>query len=306
MKILITGASGFLGKNIIEKLSEESHTLILLSRKESLGKVAKNKSEIYFEEGDIVDLNSLRNVKKKVSEKVGKIDQVLHLAAFVPKYLKEDNMPLAVRVNVGGTSNVLETFGADLVGMVYASTAEVYGMLRGEGTIDESFPTNPPSFYSAAKLEGEVLCEAYSQKKSVPISILRVATLYGPGDLIDRAVTNFIRTALLGKNIEIQNGKNVRDYLHVQDAAQAFCKALEINKNGVFNIGSGSGTEIRKVAESIINIIDPKLMIAEKENSDKPSNFVLNIDKARKLLGFSPKIIFPDRLEEEIEWIRKN
>ena len=286
MKILLTGSTGFLGKKLVEKLTKKRLDINFIDRSYC----------------DITDKSSLLRMKKKL----GKIDSIVHLAALVPRQANNATAFEMFKVNTLGTINILEVFGKKINGFTYISTAEVYGPAVRNKSIKENGPTKPISFYAASKLAAEIYCQVFAKKHNLPISILRPTTLYGPGDLIDRAIPNFIKSALSEKSLKVYGGKQKRDYLHIEDATDAIYLAIINNQSDVFNIGSGKGITISKVAKTIQKTINSKLKIRFLKVKGKPKDIVLNIGKAKKLLKFNPKFHFPDKLEEEIEWLRKN
>lgn len=303
MKILLTGGTGFLGKILIKKLNRKGlHLAVIVGDKNHQSKKLISSEKLKYYNVNILNRSSLETVKIKI----GKVDHVVHLAAFVPKSLDEDTPVEMFKVNTLGTINVLEVFGKIVSGFTHVSTAEVYGLQDLKRPIKESDPTKPASYYAASKLAAEILCSIYSKKNGLPTSILRLATLYGPGDLIDRAIPNFIKSALSGKKLKVYGGQQKRDYLCVDDAVEAIYISLVKNQTGFFNIGTGVGIPIEKVAETIVKKINPRLKIDFSKTKEKPLDIILDIGKAKRFLGFSPKFKFPDRLDKEIEWLKKN
>lgn len=294
MKFLITGASGFLGQGLAGRLAGDGHTVVLLGR----SVLKEEGSSISSFQADITDMNSLRDCQIKHPD----IDTVVHMAALVPKTKEEDRALNMCAVNVEGTLNVLEVFGENLKNFVYASTAEIYGLPEANGPIAESMLPVPLSNYGASKLAGELFARVYGQQHGTPIASLRFTVMYGPGDTINRAVPNFIKRALMGENLEVYGGEEMRDYLHVSDAIEAIYSAATKQVDGTFNIGTGQGITIKDTAEKIIQAINPRLSVSILSREKKASDIVLNVTKAREQLGFEAKHIFPDLLSEQIAW----
>lgn len=301
MKILITGGSGFLGKVLLKKLSSLKINIVCLTQSKIEQNSPRNK-EIRFIKADIMSLTSLDRVKNEFKN----IDQIVHLAGLVPKNYFDDIPEKMFNVNVYGTLNILKTFGTHIKSFIYISTAEIYGITNNFGAINEKQPVNPLTHYATSKFSAERVCEIYLKDSNTILTILRLATLYGPNDTISRAIPNFIRTALAGKSLKVYGGKQLRDYLHVEDAAQAIIYAIFNPQAGIFNIGSSKAKCIKDVAEIIINKINPKLKVKILPIKDNDGNFLLDINKAKEILHFKPKFSFPDGLEEEIEWIKEN
>lgn len=297
MKILITGASGFLGGRIVERLNEEGHEVVVIGRS-----APRQEHKPIFTQADINDKASLEACKNKHPN----IDCVIHMAALVPKNKDEDQPEPMLQVNVQGTINILEVFGKDLQNFVYASTAEVYGLPdANEPLAEDVVLPRPLSYYGASKLAGEKFCQVYAAKHGLSVSILRYTVLYGPGDKINRAIPNFIKKALNGDDLKVFGGEELRDYLHVYDAAEATCIVATKRVEGVLNIGTGEGISIKETAEQVAQLIDESGEISVLPREKKAADIVLNIDKLQRL-GFTPKYKFPELLEEQIAWHKNN
>jgi len=294
MKILVTGGSGFLGKRLIELLLADHHEVIALGRHPFV----INAPGFRFVTVDLLDRDELT----KGHADLPKIDTIIHMAALVPHTKDEDQAAEMCNVNVRATINLLETFGVDVQNIVYASTAEVYGLPEVSEPITESLLPVPLSNYGASKLAGELFCRVFAQRQAIPISMLRFTVLYGPHDLINRAVPNFINNALQGRPLEVFGGEELRDYLHVGDAAQALYLAAKKPVDGVFNVGTGKGISIRDTATAIAHAIDPNLEVKVLPRTKPASDIVLNVTKIEQELGFKAKRFFPDLLDEQVSW----
>lgn len=319
MKYLVTGGSGFLGQDVISRLAAEpGSAVVLLGRKDphlsvkadvlgesSVGDEGANKDNqraYEFFQGDITDRATLTACLEAHPD----IKTVVHLAALVPKTKEEDVATRMCDVNVCGTINLLEIFGEQLDNFVYASTAEVYGLPSTDGSIrEDAMVPLPLSNYGASKLAGEQFARVYGLRHDLPISMLRFTVLYGPGDTIARAVPNFINKALRGESLEVFGGEELRDYLHVTDAARAVYLAAKTPVSGVFNIGTGKGITIRQTAEAIVQMVGKKDVTATiLPREKKAADIVLDVARAAKDLSFTAEHTFPELLEEQITWHR--
>jgi UDP-glucose 4-epimerase len=301
VKYLVTGGSGFLGQDVIDRLvAEEDSEVVLLGRKDPKADIGAGENAYEFFKGDITDTAALEACRTAHPD----IKRVVHLAALVPKTKDEDVAGNMSDVNVRGTINLLAVFGEQLDNFVYASTAEVYGLPSTDEPIreDRMVPV-PLSNYGSSKLAGELFARVYGLRNDLPVSMLRFTVLYGPGDTIARAVPNFIKKALAGENLEVFGGEELRDYLHVTDAARAVFLAATSPVSGVFNIGTGKGITIRETAEKIVELVGDKTVTANiLPREKKAADIVLNVEKASEKLGFTAEHTFPDMLEEQIEW----
>lgn len=301
MKYLVTGASGFLGQDVASRLTADGDSEVVILSRSADG---NERPGCTFFKGDITDVATLEACQAAHPD----IRRIVHLAALVPKTKDEDQAAGMDEVNVRGTINLLEVFGGQLNNFVYASTAEVYGLPTTDEPIreDAMLPT-PLSNYGSSKLAGELFARVYGLRHELPVSMLRFTVLYGPGDTIARAVPNFIKKALRGESLEVFGGEELRDYLHVTDAARAVYLAAKTPVNGVFNIGTGKGITIRETAERIVELVgntDVTATILPREK--KAADIVLNVDRAAQELGFMAEHTFPELLEEQIEWHKNN
>ncbi|MDQ3680156.1 MAG: NAD(P)-dependent oxidoreductase [Actinomycetota bacterium] len=294
MKILVTGASGFLGRRLTRELVAGGHEVTALGR--TLPEPVEPFGGAELVVGDITDQASLERVRRGMPGP----EAIVHLAGLVPRSRDEDLPGAMAGVNVGGTVNLLEVFGPVVTRFVYASTAEVYGLPQVPGPISEGTPPDPPSYYAASKLAAEVFCEVYGKRHSLPVAVLRLSVLYGPGDRINRAIPNFVRSALSGRNLQVHGGEELRDYLYVDDAAEALRLAVLGKAPGTFNIGSGRATSIREVAQAVIERIGGDLSVEVLPRTKVASDIVMDITRAQADLGFRPRYFFPDMLDEQM------
>lgn len=292
MNIFLTGGSGFFGTAIIKEfLNHESH-LTLLTRKIPRLSPSRNLKYII---GDIVDRHSLKDINAKS-------DVLIHAAAHMPKNANDDDPHAAVNTNVLGTINLLETIGVNCKKIIYVSSIDVYGGGNDNKTVlDENSPTKPRTYYGSTKLTGEQIAHIFCQTHNIPLTILRFTVLYGPGDTINRAIPNFIKSALTNLPLQVNTPHLLRDYLSTGQAAYAIYLASASPKTGTYVIGSGKSLTIKSVAQIIVKKINQQLKI--KTTSANKSGFHVNLDcaKATKDFGFTAKP-FPYDLHSTILW----
>ncbi len=213
MKILITGASGYLGKRLLTQLSNENNLDIIV-----IGNTAPDsETEFTFIKANLLDKDSLY----EVAVTIGNIDSIVHLAARVPKSGTEDEMQSMVATNIVGTSNLLASFNGRFEKLIFGSTAEVYGVPTIRTSIDEKLLPEPKSYYGITKLASEILANAFCEKNNITFISLRFSVMYGVGDLIKRAIPNFIEQAINDQPISVFGGEELRDYLHIDDASNS-------------------------------------------------------------------------------------
>jgi len=298
MSVVVTGASGFLGQRLLTKLQERYPSFTVLGIDEPKQKLPG----VDYLTVDITDPASVQ----KAAGVLPNVETLIHLAALVPKTSEQDTAAAMYRVNVQGTINLLETWQASLQRVVYVSTAEVYGLLKRSGPLDESAPVEPPSFYAASKLAAEQLCLLYGRKHSFSVAVLRLSVLYGPGDVIKRALPNFIDRAIKNEPLELYGGEELRDYLHVDDACTAIVQASQFDGVGLFNIGTGQATSIKAAAEAVVQAAKSKSTITVLPRQKPAFDLVFDIAKAKRELDFEPKHRFDHDLESQIEFQRNH
>jgi nucleoside-diphosphate-sugar epimerase len=294
LRVLLTGASGFLGSEAARRLAEDGFELVGVGRR----RPEQQDPEIQFTEADLTDHSSLRAARAAI----GPVEKIVHLAALVPRSQNDDEPGPMYGVNVEGTLNLLDVFGPDSTGVVYASTAEIYGLPSESRPLVETVPPNPPSWYAATKLAGEYVCRTWSQARGVPACILRFSVIYGPADTINRALPNFIDRALSGENLEVFGGEELRDYLSIDDAADAIALAVQITPSGTFNVGSGAGVTVRAAAEYVVQLTGSDASIDVLPRRKPAADLVLSIEQARRVLGYEPRRFFPEGLDQQIRW----
>ncbi len=239
-RILVTGATGFLGRHLIPLLLQSGYKVIVIDRHPNPGL----KVERYFE-GDIVR----SNVVKKIDYP---IDQIIHLAADVDKCDSYDCM----LDNTYSTYILCQSAIAwQAKRFILASTSAVYDSSKGELTVDENYSTKPASLYGLTKYLAEVVAQTSNLSKI----ILRFPYLYGENDTAS-SLFEIIRTVKMGKPPRVRHES--RDYLYVGDAANAILKSLTYQgRSSIFNIGTGTLTSMQIIAEKVCETMGAKTEI---------------------------------------------
>ena len=262
-KILVTGANGFLGKYLIKQLNG-------LCR------------EVAVYDGDI----------KKIHQFHRPYDIVCHLAA-ITKVTSPDQYKLLLDTNIMGTLSVMNYCQQYKSKCVFASSAAVYQPTVHKKYLSERSPLNPISLYGYSKVVSENICQFYSDNFNIPVTILRIFNMYGPGQK-DLFLIPYIMNHLLNnKSIYLKTPKAVRDFIYVTDVVQAFILACAYSNKGlnIFNVGTGKECSIDKVAKLIkkeLNAMDKNMIIKRVKNTKK--NYVVsNTEKIKNILSWSPQ-----------------
>ena len=288
MKVLITGASGFVGKCFLEMMPTDWKTVCL-------GRSRPNDLTGHWIQCDLSDQESMIATAKQLDDE--SFDAIVHLAAFVPKTAADDTLDKARLGNIDATINLLTYFGEKSEKIIIGSTAEVYDQSKIHGPITEDNVVAGGSYYGSTKLASELITQSYAKKLNKELTILRFSVMYGRYDPIARAIPNFIRSAKAGEDLTIRGAKVLRDYIHTDDVARSIICAVNANGAGVVNIGTGRGISIRETAQAIVDSTQSISRITVL-SEDGGSDIVIDISRAEKLLNYHPEVFFPDKLKE--------
>lgn len=307
MKVIVFGGGGFIGSAIVEKLLFEGHSVRVFERP-NVGAYRKfNASEaVEWMTGDMLSTHDI-NVA------INGMDAVLHLVSTtLPKSSNEDPV-YDVQSNLIGTIQMLNSMVAlGVKRMVFISSGgTVYGPPQYL-PIDEKHPTNPISSYGITKLAIEKYLYLYNKLHGIRTVTLRVTNPYGERQRLDTAqgaIAAFLHKAITGVPIEVWgDGSVTRDYIYIEDVADAFIKALEYEgMESLFNISSGTGTTLNELISQINRTIDPnkelKVSYLPGRPFDVPTSILCNT-LASKELGWSPKTDLPSGLAKTAIWAK--
>ncbi|MBA9027004.1 MULTISPECIES: NAD-dependent epimerase/dehydratase family protein [Bacillaceae] len=310
MKILVTGAAGFIGSHLCEKLLTDMNNEIVgvdiftgptpnKLKRVNLDNLLLNK-RFKLIEADILTAN----LEKLLED----IDVIYHLAGIpgVRSSWGKDFDPY-VKNNISGTQRLLEAVkNKKLVKFIYASTSSVYGEV--DGKVAENAYLTPLSPYGITKLTGEHLCYVYHKSFNIPIVTVRFFTVYGPRQRPDMAFHRFITQILKEETLSIfGDGTQTRDFTYVTDCVEAI--ASIIYKDNVIgetiNIGGKERASINEIL-TIIETLTGKKAIVDylPKLLGEPRHTWADISKAKKLLNYNPKISLREGITKEIEYIQ--
>jgi dTDP-glucose 4,6-dehydratase len=312
MKVLITGAGGFIGSHLAEKCVEqgfEVKAFVRYNSKNNWGWLEKSKfkKDIEIIRGDIRDYDSVYN-------SLNGCDGVMHLAALIGipySYIS----PLAyLKTNVEGTYNVLQASKeSGLENIIITSTSETYGTAQYV-PIDENHPQVGQSPYSASKIGADQLAISYYRSFQMPVKIVRPFNTYGPRQSARAVIPTIIAQLLTGvKKIKLGNTTPTRDLLYVTDTINGFISIMNSDKlNGeVTNIGTKSEISIKDLFYLIKKIIKSEAEIETDAVRIRPDNseverLICDNSKIKKYTDWEPKYDLKSGLEETIEFIKNN
>jgi len=289
--ILITGASGFIGKHLLKAVSDKfgPENIILLTALPIFGfKSIEHKN---YKFGKEVWLNN----------GVDYIHTVIHAGAFTPKNSTEGNDRSLCSSNVSNTSSLLNILPDSVKQLIFLSSLDVYS--RNNEVIDESSLVSPENLYGQSKLNCEKLLYSWAKQENKTLQILRIGHIYGPGEhSYQKLIPVTIRTVLQNKNPVIySNGNEKRSYLHISDCVRAICSSINLEKyQGPINVVSSKPYSIKEIVNIIIEIskksIKPEILNKEISVFD----MVFDNKKMLKYLT-QEQVDIRDGLKEEYE-----
>src|ERR1700682_1349066 len=307
MNCLLLGGGGFLGLNLSNALSAQGHRVKIFDRLATILRLQRRGFD-HFEwaEGDFSN-------ERDVSEAMQNCEIVFHLVSTTLPKSSNQNPAYDIESNVISTIHMLEAARQKKIKMVLFPSCggTVYGVST-EIPIKESHPTEPTCSYGIGKLVIEKYLRLYFELYGLEYRILRIANLYGEEQRAtgsQGAVAVFLSRALNGHAIEIWgDGSVVRDFLHVADVSEAFIKAMNYQgENRLFNIGAGMAHSINELLTEIETLIGRPVIrnYLPTRGFDVPIN-VLDISRAKDILGFQPKISLREGLTRTLNWLQAN
>jgi UDP-glucose 4-epimerase len=300
MNFLVTGAAGFLGSALANRLAREGHQVRGYDDL-SAGDPSRLNADVLFTRGDVTDRPKLWTLLQDV-------DCIYHLAAkvSVPEsvlYPREYNI-----INVGGTVSVMEAMrDVGVRRVVFISSGAIYGD-RAKQPISEDTPANPGSPYAVSKLAAEHYIRTIGRLWGIETVSLRVFNAYGPGQPLSVAhppvIPHFLRQAAHGGTMVIHGrGEQTRDFVYIDDVIEAMVAAATAPSidQSVINIGSGTETSIKALAQYVIEALESESDWIYKEDQDAgASRMCADIHLAERKLGYKPRYSLKEGLERMI------
>ena len=309
MKLLITGGLGFIGSNFILKLLNETEEFDIVNVDAELyGADQKNLDSIKNHEKYEFVKGNITN-KKLMEELISKCDAVVNFAAesFVDRSISNAD-PFLVS-NIRGTFTILDIIRKQKKRMIQISTDEVFGSLS-KGSASEQAKFNPSSPYAATKAAAELLIKSFSVTYDSDVVITRCTNNYGPRQFPEKLIPKTIILAKQGRNIPIYgNGKNLRDWIFVNEHCDAVYEILMKGKSGqTYNISANNEISNMKIVNDILEIMGKSNDLIEfvEDRPGHDQRYSLDSSKINNELGWSTKINFEEGIRKTIEWYEKN
>ena len=324
--ICITGGAGFIGSHVVRRFVKNypDHLIVNLDKLTYAGNL-NNLTDIEsapnykFVKADIVDADHINQIFNEY-----KFEAVIHLAAESHVDRSISSPMEFVHTNILGTVNLLNAFRALWDGnyegkrFYHVSTDEVYGSLGETGLFMETTAYDPRSPYSSSKASSDHLVRAYFHTYGMPIVITNCSNNYGPNQFPEKLIPLVIHNIKTNQNIPVYGkGENVRDWLYVEDHAEAIDLVFHKGRNGeTYNIGGKNEWKNIDLVHSLCRIMDKKLGRAEgesaklitfvKDRAGHDARYAIDTSKIENELGWEPSLQFDEGLEKTVDWYLAN
>jgi len=309
MKILVTGAAGFIGSHLAERLVSLGHSVRGLDCLTDYYPRPLKELNVQQIAARGVQLERIDLAEADLSTAVRDVEVVIHSAAQ-PGLSASSSFETYVRNNLTATYRLLEAVqgSPSLRGFLYVSTSSVYGAYA---TGDETAEPKPTSYYGVTKLAAEQLVLAYQRSRSLPAWSMRLFSVYGPRERPDKLYAKLIRAVLEEREFPLYEGseEHERSYTYVHDAVDGLAAGLQhLDRciGQVFNIGTDATITTAEGIQIVERIIGRKarIRVQPKRPGDQQQTRA-NISKARRILGYDPRTSPSEGLRRQIEWYRQ-
>jgi NAD dependent epimerase/dehydratase len=310
-RVLVTGAGGFIGSHLVERLVELGALVRALIHYNALGSwgwldYSPHRERIEVIMGDLTD-------RDLVFQAARNVEIIFHLGALIAIPYSYQAPSSYVRTNIEGTLNILlAARDLKVARLVHTSTSEVYGTARYV-PIDENHPLQGQSPYSATKIAADKLAEAFHCSYGVPVVIVRPFNTYGPRQSTRAVIPTIISQCLNGDTIRLGHLHPTRDLNYVSDTVEGFLRAATADNvlGQTVNLGSGREISIGNLALLIARLLGKQVQIITDERRRRPEKseverLLADNSKAKRLLGWEPRVSLEEGLLRTIDWMREH
>jgi dTDP-glucose 4,6-dehydratase len=322
-RLLITGGAGFIGSNFLRLLLKERGDDVFIINVDALTYAGNKKSIESFDK-----LTNYRFVQADINDQAlivsllreNQIQAIINFAAESHVDRSIDSAAEFIRTNVAGTHSLLEAARLCAIEkFIQISTDEVYGSLGATDFFTESSPLHPNNPYSASKASADLLALSYRHTHGLPVTITRSSNNYGAYQFPEKLIPLMITNALQQKPLPVYgDGRNVRDWIFVEDNCRAIEMVLQKGKPGeVYNIGSGSESTNLELVRLLCTLVDEKCGYSASDSTHKLITFVrdrpghdlryaTDAGRIQREMGWQPQITFAEGIRQTVDWYIEN
>ncbi len=310
MKILVTGGLGLIGHNVVARLEQLGHSVMIFDTRTTYGIIPQDELDYLMEE-------RLKKIKTSaiwpihiVSARADSIisedppDVVMHLASFPRQKVVNANPQLGSETMSQGLLNLLEaSVRGKVKRFMYVSSSMVYGDFTD--SVFEDRECHPQGQYGIMKYAGELLVKDYTRKHGLAHTIIRPSAVYGPLDVEDRVIAKFMLQAMRGETLRVNGANETLDFTYVDDAADGMVAATlsDMAENKTYNITKSHSRTLLEAAMLAVKIVGKGSIEVRGKDADFPSRGALNIDAARRDFGYDPKVDVEEGFQKYYEWL---
>jgi nucleoside-diphosphate-sugar epimerase len=313
MKILVTGGLGLIGHNVVQRLESQGHHVVIVDVCTNYDLIPWDEIDYLFAErqkkiatNQIYRMDIVAEAMNNIIEQ-NQIDTVVHLASFPRQKVVNVNPQLGSQTMSEGLLNLLELSVKNRVNkFVYISSSMVYGDFADQ--VREDAECRPQGQYGIMKLAGEWLVKDYTRKSGMAHVIIRPSAVYGPLDVNDRVISKFLLSAMRGETLNVNGANETLDFTYVDDAADGIVAAVtsDIANNKTYNITKSHSKTLLEAAELAVRIAGRGSINVRGRDLDFPSRGALNIDAARRDLGYNPQVDMEEGFEIYHQWLQES
>lgn len=309
--ILITGGFGLIGHNVVRKLKDLKHNIVVTDNETNYGMIPDDELQYLLSERKKIT-GAVHSYKYDIASDfvmnrlfdVAFPDIVIHMASFPRQKVVNKNPAKGAQVMCEGLLNLLEQSKKHNVKrFLYISSSMVYGNFTDDVT--EDAVCRPQGQYGIMKLAGEWLVKDYTRSCGIAHTIIRPSAVYGPLDVEDRVISKFMLSAMRGETLKVNGATETLDFTYVDDAADGIVAAAlsENTENKTYNITKSHSRTLLDAAELAVKIVGKGNIVVRDKDADFPSRGALNIDAARRDFGYDPKVDVEEGFQKYYDWL---
>ena len=305
MKVFITGASGFIGANLVKELVARGDKVHILTRPNSdLWRLTPILKRLHCHRADIQNKKAIEKIISRIKPAI-----IYHLSVYGAYHYQTDTEQI-FRTALNGTLNLLLTAKKAGVKMfINTGSSSEYG--RKNHPMCENEILEPNTYYAVAKAGQTLLCQNFAVSEKLPVITLRLFSVYGAYEEPGRLIPTLSKTALSGQKLSLASPKIARDFIYVKDVIRAYMMAARRPDltGQIFNIGSGRQTNLKQIADEILQLTESYSKIVYRQYAKRSFDtdiWLANAKKTADLLKFKPDYDLRTGLTETIDWFKKH